>query len=201
MGLTATWAVTTEHDRFAAHARDGVAPLLDWALLEDAGNVRTPWGVLECPDIDLHASAHLAERWAKADGSPLLLIGVFDSDGAEILSYGSTGAVRTFVDLEGYASSIFPGYAPFDDEGNMLEGAARTELEEESELEFNRVCAMLRDHSSTATVAAAALRDWALESGLAVEPVERIKELLGRRDVFVEDTVWALLAALGVRAS
>jgi hypothetical protein len=36
---------------------------------------------------------------------------------------------------------------------------------------------------------------------LTVEPVERIKELLGRRDVFVEDTVWALLAALGVRAS
>ena len=125
MGLTATWAVTTEPDRFAAHARDGIAPLLDWALLEDAGNVRTPWSVLECPDIDLHASADLAERWAKADGSPLLLIEVFDSDGAEILSYGSTGAVRTFVDLEWYASSIFPGYAPFDDEGNMLESGAR----------------------------------------------------------------------------
>jgi hypothetical protein len=201
MGLTATWAVTSEPGRFAAHARDGIAPLLDWSPTEDAGNVRAPWGVLECRGIDLDASAQLVHRWAKADGPPLLLIGVFDSDGADVVSYGSTGASRTFIDLEGYASSIFPGYAPFDDEGNMLEGAAREELEKRSELEFNRVCAMLRDHSSTATVAAAALRDWALESGLAVEPVERIKELLGRRDVFVEDTVWALLAALGVRAS
>jgi hypothetical protein len=201
VGLTATWAVTSEPDRFAAHARDGIAPLLDWSSTEDGANVRAPWGVLECLEIDLDASVGLVDRWAKADGSPLLLIGVFDSDGADIVSYESTGTVRTFIDLEGYASSIFPGYAPFDGEGNMLEGAAREELEMESELEFCRVCAMLRDHSSTATVAAAALRDWALEAGLAVEPVERIKELLGRRDVFVEDTVWALLAALGVRAS
>jgi hypothetical protein len=157
--------------------------------------------VLECLEIDLDASAELVERWAKADGSPLLLIGVFDSDGADVALYGSTGTVRTFIELEGYASSIFPGYAPFDDEGNMLEGAALEELEKDSELEFKRVCAMLRDRSSTATIAAAALREWALESGLAVEPVERIKELLGRRDVFVEDTVRALLAALGVQES
>jgi hypothetical protein len=201
VGLTATWAVITEPDRFAAHARDGIAPLLDWSPTEDTGDVRAPWGVLECLEVDLYASAELVDRWAKADGSPLLLIGVFDSDGADVVAYGSTGMVRTFIDLEGYASSIFPGYAPFDDEGNMLEGAAREELEKESELEFNRVCTILRDHSSTATIAAAALRDWALESGLTVEPVERIKELLGRRDVFVEDTVRALLAALGVQES
>lgn len=164
------------------------APLLDRAPLDNAGNVRTPWCMLECPDVDLHASAELLDSWAKADGSPLLLIGVFDSDGAEVMSFGSTGAVRTFIGLEGYASSIFPGYAPFDAEGNMLDGPAREELEKESELKFNRLCAMLRDHSSPATVAAAALRDWAQESGLAVEPVERIKDLLGRRGVFVEDT-------------
>ncbi|TCC57128.1 hypothetical protein E0H73_32150 [Kribbella pittospori] len=83
----------------------------------------------------------------------------------------------------------------------MLEGAALEELEKESELEFGRVCGMLRDHSSTATVAAALLRDWALESGLAVDPVERIEEILRRRDVFVEDAARALLAALGMLAS
>jgi hypothetical protein len=201
VGLTATWAVTSEPDRFAAYARGGVAPLLDWSPTEDAGSVRAPWGVLECREIDLDASAELVDRWAKTDGPPLLLIGVFDSDGAEVVSYGSTGTVRTFIDLEGYASSIFPGYAPFDDEGNMLEEAAREELEKESELEFKRVCSMLQDHSSTATIAAAALRDWAVESGLAVEPVEHINELLGRRDIFAEDTVRALLATLGLQES
>jgi hypothetical protein len=38
VGLTATWAVTPEPDRFAARARDGIAPLLDWSPTEDAGN-------------------------------------------------------------------------------------------------------------------------------------------------------------------
>jgi hypothetical protein len=109
---------------------------IDWSPTEDTGDVRAPWGVLECLEVDLYASAELVDRWAKADGSPLLLIGVFDSDGADVVAYGSTGMVRTFIDLEGYASSIFPGYAPFDDEGNMLEGAALDELEKESELEF-----------------------------------------------------------------
>jgi hypothetical protein len=178
-----------------------MASLRGWAPLEHAGSVRAPWCVLGCREQDLYASAELVDRWAKAEGSPLLLIGVFDSDGAEVVCYGSTVAVRTFINLERYASSIFPGYAPFDAEGNMLEGAAREELEKESELEFSRVCATLRDYSSPATVAAAALRDWALESGLAVERVERIEEVLSRRDVFVEDTVWALLSALGVRTS
>ncbi|TCC44375.1 hypothetical protein E0H73_45585 [Kribbella pittospori] len=102
MGITATWAVTTEPDRFAAHARDGIAPLLDWSPTEDAGNVRAPWSVLECREIDLGASAQLVDWWEKADGSPLLLIGVFDSDGADVVSYGSTGTVRTFIGLEGY---------------------------------------------------------------------------------------------------
>lgn len=79
-----------------------------------------------------------------------------------------------------------PGYAPFDAEGNMHEGAAREELEKRFKLEFSRVCAMLRDYSSTATGAAAALRDWALESGLTGEPVERIKE------VFAAATSWSM---------
>jgi hypothetical protein len=199
MGLTATWAVTTEPDRFLEHARRRIAPLLDWSPTTDAGKVDPPWGVLECRAIDLDASTELVNLWAGAGGSPLLLIGVFDSDGADVIVHGSTGAVRTFIGLEGYAGSIFPGYAPFDDEGNMLEGAALEELEKESEFQFDRVCAALRSHTSTVTVAAAALRDWAQESDLLAEPVERLEDLLGRHEVFVEDNVRALLAALGLQ--
>ena len=198
MGLTATWAITTEPDRFLALAQDGVGPLHEWSSTTDAGNIRPPWAVLECLEIDLDASAGLVDKWAKAHGSPVLLIGVFDSDGADVLSYGRTRTVRTFIQLEGYASSIFPGYVPFDDDGNELEGAALEELENESEREFNRICANLRLISSSPENAAAALHDWAEESDLTAEPAARLEELLVSREVFAEEIVRSLLTSLGL---
>jgi hypothetical protein len=201
VGFTATWAVTSEPDRFAAHARGSAARLSGWAPSEDAIDVRAPWSVLSSRQIDLDASSELVDGWAKAGGSPLLLIGMFDSDGADVVCYGSTGVVRTFIQLKGYASSIFPGYAPFDADGNWLEGAALEELEKRSDLEFKSVCTMLQNRSSTAPIGAAALRDWALECGLVAEPLERIEELLASHEVFVEETVRALLAALGLQQS
>ncbi len=52
MGLTATWAVTTEPERFLEHAGDRVVPLLDWSPTTEAGNVGPPWDVLQCLEID-----------------------------------------------------------------------------------------------------------------------------------------------------
>lgn len=199
MGTTATWAITTEPERFLAVIGDRFDPLDGWIASAGLADVRAPWTVLEAYEIDYDASTAVLGAWAEADGSPLLLIGSFDSDGADIGIAGSTYTARAFIDLEGYAGSIFPGYAPFDDEGNMLEGPALEELEAASEAESARVCARLRAGALASSEAAEALHRWALESGLVAESPARIESTLERQEVFAEDSVRSLLSALGMR--
>lgn len=201
MGLTATWAITTQPDRFLAVIGDRFVPLVEWTRRTDVGEVRAPWAVLEAVEIDFDVSTAVLDAWAEAGGSPLLLIGVFDSGGADIGITGSASTARTFIGLEGYAGSIFPGYAPFDDEGNMLEGTVLEEIEAASEAEFERVCAQLGAHALASSEAAAALHRWAHESGLVPEPPGRIEIILARQEVFAEESVRSLLAALGLRRS
>jgi hypothetical protein len=199
VGTTATWAITTEPQRFLAVIGDRFDPLADWTSSADLGEMRNPWTVLEAYEIDFDASTAVLNAWAEDGGSTLLLIGVFDSDGADIGISGPSSTARAFIGLEGYAGSIFPGYAPFDDEGNMLEGPALEKLEAESEAEFAKVCAHLRAETLPSSQAAAVLHRWAQESGLAAELPGSIETTLDRHEVFAEDSVRSLIGALGMR--
>jgi hypothetical protein len=199
MGTTATWVITTEPRRFLDDIGDRFAPLADWSPSADLGEVRSPWTVLEAYEIDGDASTAVMNAWTEASGSPLLVIGVFDSDGVDVGIVGSSFAGRAFIGVEGYAGSIFPGYSPFDEAGNMLKGAALAEREAASEAEFARVCAQMRAGSLTSSQAAAALHGWAQESGLAAEAPESIERVFERQEVFAEDSVRSLISALGMR--
>jgi hypothetical protein len=198
MGLTATWAITTEAERFLGVVRGLASPFSPWRVTGDLGEVRPPWTVLEAFVTDFDASSDVLDEWVGGGGSPLLLVGVFDSDGADLGIAGSTPA-RAFIGLEGYASSLFPGWAPFDDDGNMLEGEALEELQAASDAEFSRVCEHLRSRSLVTSDAAAALHRWAQDAGVVAAPEVDLAAVLERDDVFAEDSVRHLVDALGLR--
>lgn len=153
-------------------------------------------------DFGRELPEHFAQTIAATFGVPLLAAEIWDSDAA-MLTFCGRGRERAWstpVHRDMYADYVAgPGQAPFYEDGRPMSEQDEAELEAQHDRKVESAREWVAKTFPIGEETGGRAVEWANSTGLTPHSVERVTAALGGDNVFVEETVWEIAAALGIR--